>query len=113
MYEITAVTRENGSRRDPYPPTTVSLLTNPRVDFKSARTTSISHLRWLDTTDCPEQCATNQAEVGGPRGDRGENAWVLSRLSNEPWSTPRGSSAGIGRPSPSMRAAGASFWIAS
>src|SRR5438093_11595683 len=112
MYEITAVTRENGSRRDPYPPTTVSLLTNPRVDFKSARTTRISHLRWLDTTDRPEHCATNQAGVGGPRGERGENAWVLSRPSKEPWSTPRGSSAGIGRPSLARHTAGASFWIA-
>src|SRR5947208_11278639 len=54
MNEITVVTRENGSRRDPYPPTTVSLLTNPRVDFKSARTTRISHLRWLVTTDLPK-----------------------------------------------------------
>src|SRR6185295_9344839 len=38
------VTRENGSSRDPYPPTTVSLLTKPRLDFKSARTTRIGHL---------------------------------------------------------------------
>src|SRR5437867_6018575 len=50
-YEITAVTRENGCRREPYPPTTVSLLTNPRVDLKSARTTRIIHLTWLRTTD--------------------------------------------------------------
>src|SRR5947209_16541280 len=41
-YAITLVTRENGSRRDPYPPTTVSLLTNPRLDFRSARTTRIA-----------------------------------------------------------------------
>src|SRR5713101_6803707 len=40
---MTVVTRENGSRRDPYPPTTVSLLTNPRSDFRSARTTRIGH----------------------------------------------------------------------
>ena len=43
-YVITLVTRENGSSRDPYPPTTVSLLTNPRSDFRSARTTRIGHL---------------------------------------------------------------------
>src|SRR4051812_5819549 len=43
-YAITAVTRVNGSRREPYPPTTVSLLTNPRWDFRSARRTRISHL---------------------------------------------------------------------
>src|ERR1019366_2270965 len=43
-YAITVVTRENGSRRDPYPPTTVSLLTNPRSDFKSASRTRINHL---------------------------------------------------------------------
>src|SRR5437016_13531279 len=41
---MTPVTRENGSSRDPYPPTTVSLLTNPRFDFRSARTTRISNL---------------------------------------------------------------------
>src|SRR5437667_2338461 len=63
MNEITVVTRENGSRRDPYPPTTVSLLTNPRVDFKSARTTRISHLRWLVTTDRSEM-----REQSGPSG---------------------------------------------
>src|SRR5206468_5459221 len=38
------VTRENGSRRDPYPPTTVSLLTKPRSDLRSASTTRIGHL---------------------------------------------------------------------
>src|SRR4051794_14967558 len=43
-YAITAVTRENGSSLEPYPPTTVSLLTNPRWDFRSARRTRISHL---------------------------------------------------------------------
>src|SRR4051794_13249362 len=41
---MTLVTRVNGFRRDPYPPTTVSLLTNPRSDFRSARTTRITHL---------------------------------------------------------------------
>src|SRR5882672_10783088 len=36
---MTRVTRVNGSSRDPYPPTTVSLLTKPRGDLRSARTT--------------------------------------------------------------------------
>ena len=36
--EMTRVTRENGRSRDPYPPATVSLLTNPSADAKSART---------------------------------------------------------------------------
>src|SRR5712692_6517948 len=36
---MTRVAREKGSRRDPYPPTTVSLLTNPRWPFRSAKTT--------------------------------------------------------------------------
>src|SRR5215831_21386350 len=47
---MTAVTRVNGSSRDPYPPTTVSLLTKPRSDFKSASTTRIGHLNL--TRDC-------------------------------------------------------------
>ena len=43
-FHMIEVTRENGSSRDPYPPTTVSLLTNPRFDFTSARITRIGHL---------------------------------------------------------------------
>src|SRR5882762_240469 len=50
-YAITFVTRENGSSRDPYPPTTVSLLTNPRVLSKSASTTRISHLKSENRND--------------------------------------------------------------
>src|SRR5207302_11469085 len=61
------VTRENGSSRDPYPPTTVSLLTNPRSDFRSARTTRIGHLNL--TTD---ESATAESALGscGKRGRR-------------------------------------------
>src|SRR6185295_7776354 len=106
-YEITDVTRENGSRRDPYPPTTVSLLTNPRRDCKSARTTRISHL----DADIPNSAGGNgdQADSGGPRGERGENARLLSSGAKGPWRTPRERRTGTGRSSSSIRAAGASF----
>src|SRR5207342_3834100 len=89
-YAITAVTRENGSSRDPYPPTTVSLLTNPRFDFRSARTTFISHLK-SDMSD-PDRKTAVQAVNGGPRGDFGENVCVRGCQSSGPTRSPSGCS---------------------
>src|SRR5438045_813557 len=69
-YVITLVTRENGSSRDPYPPTTVSLLTNPRFDFRSARTTFISHLNPIYPTPTVKQqlrLSTGDREVTSGR----------------------------------------------
>src|SRR5499426_2572271 len=109
-YAITAVTRENGSSRDPYPPTTVSLLTNPRFDFRSARTTFISHLNPPYSTQTLKTAA--QAVNGGPRGDFGENVRVRGCQSSGPTSSPSGCSVGVARTSALMLAAGASFWIA-
>src|SRR5206468_9264146 len=72
-YAITAVTRENGSSRDPYPPTTVSLLTNPRFDFRSARTTFISHLNPHSDPD-RENSGGSGRQGGTARRLRGECA---------------------------------------
>src|SRR5437773_129813 len=75
-----AVVFVNGRRRDPYPPATVSLLTNPLVPFKSANTTRmiVSRRKSHQTSDRARpqcRCVKRAAEavqsnvrVGGPRG---------------------------------------------
>src|SRR5437867_133215 len=59
------VTREKGSSRDPYPPTTVSLLTKPRSDFTSARTTRI----WFTSMDKTSPVLPRRSD-GGRRSSR-------------------------------------------
>src|SRR5438046_1010841 len=103
---MTLVTRVNGSSRDPYPPTTVSLLTKPRFDFRSASTTRIGH---LNLTNSKNKWTKRQTTEGGPRGDRGENAVVAGSRSKELLSTPIGDSIGVVPSAKFVRAAGASF----
>src|SRR6185503_13272065 len=105
-YAMMLVTRENGTSRDPYPPTTVSLLTKPRSDFTSARTTRMIHLDG-DNDQVSRRNAKNaklakhtwlcslgglcvQAAAGGPRGDRGENETLREWLSTWPTRNPIG-----------------------
>src|SRR5438874_5645856 len=102
---MAAVVRENGSSRDPYPPTTVSLLTNPRSDFKSARTTRIAHLNQTNVL----RRRSRQIEGGGPRGARGEKMLGEGRRSIELVRRPRGRSADSTKSLASIRAIGAVF----
>src|SRR5207244_3086053 len=66
-YEMTVVTRVNGSSRDPYPPTTVSLLTKPELDFRSASTARIGH---LNLTNSKREGETSDERRGAARRPR-------------------------------------------
>src|SRR5712692_4941725 len=79
---MTDVTRVNGSSRDPYPPTTVSLLTNPRSDFKSASTTRIGHLNLTQTQ--------RRGLVRPEQGDRVEAAEKMALREGDGRRNPRG-----------------------
>src|SRR5258705_532158 len=80
--DMTRVTRENGRSRDPYPPATVSLLTNPSAEAKSARTIRIIDLLKLVERFQADRCrAARMAEPRcGRRSDQlTEDAWTFRR----------------------------------
>src|SRR6185503_13809119 len=81
---MTLVTRVNGSSRDPYPPTTVSLLTKPRFDFKSASTTRIGlprcHSSRMKTT---RPRSFKRAAAGDQSIASTEYGWTAGRPAGE------------------------------
>src|ERR1700731_768834 len=98
---MTLVTRVNGSRRDPYPPTTVSLLTKPRSDFKSASTTRIGHLNLTNSEKERGQASeSGRGSARGPgrkRGGRGESIEGAAEDADRPQHRCRGIGEGAGR----------------